>query len=126
LNASLRKLEAEYDLAISEKNAAMDEAARCERRLNLAQRLVKALGSENDRWANKIEELEGSLEVLVGDSLLASAFISYAGPFAKQYREIMIQKMFIPYITNNKIPMTKNINPIKLLTDEATIALWNQ
>jgi dynein heavy chain len=64
--------------------------------------------------------------VLVGDSLLASAFISYAGPFAKQYREIMIQKMFIPYITNNKIPMTKNINPIKLLTDEATIALWNQ
>lgn len=22
--------------------------------------------------------------------------------------------------------MTKNINPIKLLTDEATIALWNQ
>lgn len=126
MNASLRKLEAEYDLAISEKNAAMDEAARCERRLNLAQRLVKALGSENDRWANKIEELEGSLEVLVGDSLLASAFISYAGPFAKQYREIMIQKMFIPYITNNKIPMTKNINPIKLLTDEATIALWNQ
>lgn len=122
----MRKLEAEYDLAISEKNAAMDEAARCERRLNLAQRLVKALGSENDRWANKIEELEGSLEVLVGDSLLASAFISYAGPFAKQYREIMIQKMFIPYITNNKIPMTKNINPIKLLTDEATIALWNQ
>ena len=122
----MRKLEAEYDLAISEKNAAMDEAARCERRLNLAQRLVKALGSENDRWANKIEELEGSLEVLVGDSLLASAFISYAGPFAKQYREIIIQKMFIPYITNNKIPMTKNINPIKLLTDEATIALWNQ
>jgi dynein heavy chain len=36
----------------------MDEAARCERRLNLAQRLVKALGSENERWANKIKELE--------------------------------------------------------------------
>jgi outer membrane murein-binding lipoprotein Lpp len=36
LNASLSKLEAEYNQAIAEKNAAMDEAARCERRLNLA------------------------------------------------------------------------------------------
>lgn len=58
LNASLAALESEYDTAIAEKNAAMNEAARCERRLNLAQRLVKALGSENERWGNKIQELE--------------------------------------------------------------------
>jgi outer membrane murein-binding lipoprotein Lpp len=36
LNASLATLESEYDTAIRNKNAAMDEAARCERRLNLA------------------------------------------------------------------------------------------
>lgn len=29
----------------------MEEAARYERRLNLANRLVNALGSENERWA---------------------------------------------------------------------------
>jgi len=29
----------------------MEEAARYERRLNLANRLVKALGDENERWA---------------------------------------------------------------------------
>lgn len=40
LNSSLATLEAEYDAAIRDKNAAMAEAARCERRLNLAQRLV--------------------------------------------------------------------------------------
>lgn len=90
LNASLATLEAEYDTAIRNKNAAMDEAARCERRLNLAQRLVKALGSENERWGIKIGELDESLALLVGDSLLASAFISYSGPFNKQYREKMI------------------------------------
>lgn len=32
----------------------MAEAARCERRLNLAQRLVSALGSEKDRWGNSV------------------------------------------------------------------------
>jgi len=101
LNASLATLESEYDTAISEKNAAMNEAARCERRLNLAQRLVKALGSENERWGSKIKELEGQLGLLVGDSLLASAFISYAGPFNKMYREKMINQNFIKYINDN-------------------------
>jgi dynein heavy chain len=51
---------------------------------------VKALGSENERWGIKIGELDESLALLVGDSLLASAFISYSGPFNKQYREKMI------------------------------------
>jgi len=38
----------------------------------------------------------------------------------------MINQYFIKYITDHKIPMTADISPIKLLTDEATIALWNQ
>lgn len=54
LNSSLATLEAEYDSAIRDKNGAVAEAARCERRLNLAQRLVLALGSENERWGIKI------------------------------------------------------------------------
>jgi hypothetical protein len=36
---------------MDEKNAAIAEADRCERKLNLAQRLVGALGSELDRWS---------------------------------------------------------------------------
>jgi len=36
LNADLAKLEDQYNTAISKKEAAMAEAARCERRLNLA------------------------------------------------------------------------------------------
>jgi len=42
---------------MDEKNAAEAEAARCERRLNLAQRLVNALGSESARWAEAIINL---------------------------------------------------------------------
>lgn len=54
MNASLAKLIAEYDAAMAEKNAALSEAERCKTRLDLAQRLVAALGSENERWANAI------------------------------------------------------------------------
>jgi len=41
---------ASFDKAMSEKQQAMDEAARCEKKLDLAQRLVNALGSEQERW----------------------------------------------------------------------------
>jgi dynein heavy chain len=41
--------EAEYNKAMGEKNAAEAEENRCQMKLGLAQRLVNALGSENDR-----------------------------------------------------------------------------
>lgn len=50
LNEKLGILVASFDKAMSEKQQAMDEAARCEKKLDLAQRLVNALGSEQERW----------------------------------------------------------------------------
>ena len=35
---------------MDEKNNAMAQAEKCERKMNLAQRLVGALGSELERW----------------------------------------------------------------------------
>lgn len=102
----------------------MEEAARYERRLNLANRLVKALGDENERWAASSVRLGNQLELLIGDVLIASAFISYAGPFNKQFRQRMMKDNFIKYITEKNIPQTPGMNPIKLLTDDATTAVW--
>jgi len=50
LNAALAILQAQFQKAMDEKNAAEAEAARCARRLDNAQRLVGALGSESERW----------------------------------------------------------------------------
>lgn len=51
LTSELNALQAEFQKAMDEKNAAEAEADRCARRLNLAQRLVNALGSESVRWS---------------------------------------------------------------------------
>lgn len=58
MNAALAKLNAEFKEANDSKTAAVNEADRCAKRLNLAQRLVSALGSEKERWAKSIDELE--------------------------------------------------------------------
>lgn len=72
---------------MDKKQGAEDEAARCERRLSLANRLVSALGSEKGRWGDAIIRFTEEMTVVHGDVLLASSFVSYVGPFSKEYRD---------------------------------------
>jgi dynein heavy chain len=83
----------------------------------LAQRLIAALGSENERWAQSIVLLDSNLKVIVGDVLMASAFISYAGPFNKSFRDKMIKEDFEKYFKQNKLETSPGSDPVKLLTD---------
>ena len=110
---------------MDEKNAAEAEANKCARRLNSAQRLVNALGSESERWSQAILDLGDKLTVITGDVLLASAFVSYVGPFNKKFRDMITNVKFIDFFRKNRIPMSPDPNPLSILTDEATIAEWN-
>ena len=83
LAAKLKKLTDEYDAANTAKLAAIHEVEQGQLRLDLAQRLTGALGSEKVRWAEEAVKLEEKAQYLTGDVLLASAFISYIGPFTK-------------------------------------------
>jgi dynein heavy chain len=125
LNGELAVLQAEFQKAMDEKEAAENEANRCATRLDLAQRLVNALGSESERWAISIIELGKQIDVVVGDVLLAAAFVSYVGPFNKAFRDSIMDDDFMPFFIDNKIPMSPDPNPLSILTDEATIADWN-
>jgi len=62
---------------------------------------------------------------LVGDVLIASAFVSYAGPFNKKFRDVMIKENFLKFMKEQKVPMSPASDPVKILTDESTIAKWN-
>jgi dynein heavy chain len=70
--------------------------------------------------------LDEQIKVIVGDVLMSSAFVSYAGPFNKKFRDIMIKDEFEKYFKTNKIPMSASMDPVKLLTDESTAAKWNK
>jgi dynein heavy chain len=83
LQAQLDELTEEYNKADADKKEAVDTAERGKLKLELAQRLTVALGSEEVRWAAGIESLQADGELLIGDVLLSAAFISYIGPFTK-------------------------------------------
>jgi dynein heavy chain len=61
LTAALNKLQAQFQEVMDDKAAAEAEAEKCANKLDLAQRLVNALGSESVRWAQSILDAESQL-----------------------------------------------------------------
>ena len=76
LQAQLDQLTSEYEQAEADKQEAVNTAERGQLKLELAQRLINALGSEEVRWVSGVERLRFEREPLVGDALVAAAFIS--------------------------------------------------
>ena len=133
LTDKLAKLTAEFDAANAEKQDAMDTVARGQKKLDLAQRLTNALASENVRWGENVVTMEADRILLTGDVLLASAFISYVGPFTKPFRDKLMSTVFTPYLIKKfeetvgeggPIPISADPDPLKILTSTAERAQW--
>lgn len=61
---------------------------------------------------------------MVGDALLATAFLSYAGPFNQEFRSILMNA-WKDELKTRKVPFSAKINIVDMLTDSATIGEWN-
>uniref|UniRef100_UPI00398EA260 dynein axonemal heavy chain 11-like isoform X1 n=2 Tax=Pristiophorus japonicus TaxID=55135 RepID=UPI00398EA260 len=127
LDANLCRLTTGFERATAEKVRCQDEVNRTSRTIQLANRLVKGLESENVRWAQSVQFLEAQEKTLCGDVLLTAAFVSYVGSFTKGYRQELVEGMWLPFLKSLKvsIPITEDLDPIAMLTDDATIATWN-
>ena len=125
LSAKLQVLQDEFDKVMKTKQDAEDEAARCFKKLDLAKRLVNALGSESERWSASIIRLGEEIDVVLGDVLLSASFVSYVGPFNKKFRDMIVKDGFIKFFRENEIPHTPEANVLKILTTDAEIASWN-
>ena len=47
------------------------------------------------------------------------------GPFNKRFRDIIVNEKFLDFFRKNRIPISPDSNPLSILTDEATVAEWN-
>jgi dynein heavy chain len=140
LTEKLAVLTKELNEAMAEKASAEAAVAKGMQKLDLAQRLTSALASENERWKESVAQMEVDRNLLTGDVLLASAFISYAGPFTKGFRDTLMTGFFDSqwkafgglaegieepegYVAP---PMSRLLNPISVLATAQEIASWNQ
>lgn len=93
-------------------------------RLERADKLVKGLAGENQRWNQNVKTLEQQKLTIIGDSLLAAQFVSYIGPFTANFRMRLWNEYWVPDMVQNQIPFTKDIQPLQILTSKVQVAQW--
>uniref|UniRef100_A0A1A9WR67 AAA+ ATPase domain-containing protein n=1 Tax=Glossina brevipalpis TaxID=37001 RepID=A0A1A9WR67_9MUSC len=120
----LAKVQQQFDEAIAKKNAVLEEAQKCQDKMDAATALISGLAGEKIRWTEQIAQFKSETERLVGDVILLTAFLSYTGPFNQEYRNDL-QGQWLRQIVERRIPISSNINIIDSLTDRTQIGEWN-
>jgi len=58
-------------------------------KIDRGEKLVSSLAEEKSNWIIRLAGFELDESCLLGDCLLASAFMSYCGPFPSDYRNML-------------------------------------
>ena len=124
LQARVASLEENLMAATEDKNNAIAAAEKTQAKANLADRLVNGLSGENKRWGEAIEAFGVAEAKLVGDVLVGSSFVSYAGPFNTKFREFLVNEKWLPDMIERAIPMTQGVTPLDVLSNPGMRAAW--
>ena len=100
------------------------QAERTETKAKLADRLINGLSGENKRWGGTIKTFDIQAGRLVGDVLLAAAFVSYCGPFNMAFRQDLVDEKWLKDLIERQLPMTVGIRPLDMLTSDTEKAQW--
>ncbi|CAK1540075.1 unnamed protein product [Leptosia nina] len=120
----LRDVQRKFDEAMSLKQAVLDDAAKCQQKMDAATALINGLSGERVRWTEQSALFKSEIERLVGDILLLTGFLSYSGPFNQEFRSLL-NSNWLAELLRRKIPVSMNLNITDQLTDTATIGDWN-
>jgi len=123
LEDQLNELKSKLETANAERTAAQQKATQMAESIKRATELVAGLGGEGERWKQKIAMYQEEATSVVGDVLLASAYVSYAGPFTRLFREKLLNDYWRPFLEENKIKVSKD--PLDVICHDAMIAQWN-
>ena len=91
LENSIATYKTEYAALISETQAIKGEMERVEFKVNRSVKLLDSLASERSRWEDGSRSFETQIGTIVGDVLVAAAFLAYSGLYDQQYRRTMME-----------------------------------
>jgi len=94
-----------------------------EQRLERAKKLITLTADEAQRWKKTVQTLKGDIENLFGDVFLASAAISYNGPFTGIYRAELV-KAWIEGVKERNIPNSEEYSILSTLGDPLQLREW--
>ena len=110
LENSIAAYKAEYAELISETQEIKAEMSRVQFKVDRSVRLLDSLSQERSRWDEGSKSFETQIDTLIGDVLIAAAFLAYAGFYDQQFRKAMIDDWLL-HLAQSGIAR-KDVNPI--------------
>ena len=95
----------------------------CKVKITRAKALLEGLGGEKHRWAEAIEELQISIENVIGDMLVCAGVIAYLGAFPAKYRQPAVKK-WLEMCQGSNINATKDFSLEKILGEPVILHEW--
>ena len=86
LNVNIANYKKDYKRMIAQTEKIRIELEDIQTKVDRSIALIKNLSTERDRWESQSSSFRQQLTTLVGDCLLAAAFITYIGWFDHSYR----------------------------------------
>uniref|UniRef100_A0A8P0SL08 Dynein axonemal heavy chain 2 n=1 Tax=Canis lupus familiaris TaxID=9615 RepID=A0A8P0SL08_CANLF len=121
----LEMLKKQYDEKLAQKEELRKRSEEMEVKLERAGLLVSGLAGEKARWEETVQGLEKDLGYLVGDCLLAAAFLSYMGPFLTNYRDEIVNQIWMRKISELQVPCSPRFTFDNFLSNPTKVRDWN-
>ncbi|EFA77050.1 cytoplasmic dynein heavy chain [Heterostelium album PN500] len=92
LNQSISTYKDEYATLIRDTESIKSEMTKVKSKVDRSIALIDNLSSERSRWELQSENFQTQMATVVGDVVLASAFLAYIGFFDQHFRADLMQK----------------------------------
>lgn len=116
-------LQARLDSSVERERHLEEEQRRAKLHLERAEKLLVGLSEESVRWQQYAVGLREDEKNLVGDMLLASAYVSFAGPFSQQFRDQLLGQ-WVATVKDYDILVSPAFSLQGVLGEQVTIRDW--
>ena len=120
---AVERLQILYTNATKEKLKIAKQADNCRRKMEAATTLINGLQGERLRWTRQSGSLKEELNSLIGNTMLACAFLSYSGPFNQEYRT-QLMSSWRGRLAGKEIPHTESLDIISMLVEPHETSAW--
>lgn len=123
LEAAIKQYKLDYASAIRDTEMIRSEMTGVTNKVQRAEALLKSLEEENERWNTTSASFDKQMSTLIGDSLLASAFLTYAGIFDHKIRKLLWME-WCDTVEVLGIPYKKDLDIVSYLSTLSDQMLW--
>jgi dynein heavy chain, axonemal len=121
LNSDFAKLMdelAELDASFAQKDAVLKETQavieKLKKKIETGERLISGLADEKENWTKSLAKYREEFTELIGNCVLAGAYMSYCGPFPSAFRG-RLHKQWLSKIKKIELPHKKGFTFIDFM-----------